>query len=101
MSDDGPRDKPITTWFRFKIPEDVPLDESIFHALHTDSKEKGWTHVRAFKFIIRIVADFEQVSYGRFGQLALHQMLDKFPAIEPPCRPTVQPWRLVRASRGD
>ncbi|KAF5549194.1 hypothetical protein FMEXI_4376 [Fusarium mexicanum] len=43
MSDNPPRDKPTTTWFRFKLPEDILLDESLFHALHQTRKE--WSHV--------------------------------------------------------
>ncbi|KAG5744902.1 hypothetical protein H9Q72_005981 [Fusarium xylarioides] len=42
MSDNPPRDKPITTWFRFKLPEDILLDESLFHALHPTREE--WAH---------------------------------------------------------
>ncbi|KAF5248149.1 hypothetical protein FANTH_6079 [Fusarium anthophilum] len=42
MSDNPPRDKPITTWFRFKLPEDILLDLSLFHALHPTREQ--WTH---------------------------------------------------------
>ncbi|KAH7207827.1 uncharacterized protein BKA55DRAFT_586587 [Fusarium redolens] len=42
MSDDASRDKPITTWFRFKLPEDILLDQSLFHALHPTREQ--WTH---------------------------------------------------------
>ncbi|CVK97963.1 uncharacterized protein FMAN_12124 [Fusarium mangiferae] len=43
MSDDTPRKKPITTWFKFRLPEDILLDQSLFHALHPTREE--WTHV--------------------------------------------------------
>ncbi|KAF5713757.1 antibiotic biosynthesis monooxygenase [Fusarium globosum] len=42
MSNNPPRDKSITTWFKFKLPEDILLDESLFHALHPTMKE--WSH---------------------------------------------------------
>ncbi|KAF5544238.1 hypothetical protein FNAPI_9467 [Fusarium napiforme] len=50
MSENPPRDKPITTWFRFKLPEDILLDESLFHALHPTREE------------------WPQVSYGRIKE---------------------------------
>ncbi|KAF5604200.1 hypothetical protein FPCIR_949 [Fusarium pseudocircinatum] len=39
MSDNPPRDKPITSWFRFELPENILLDESLFHALHPTMEE--------------------------------------------------------------